>query len=228
MSAVRNDDGTPVAEIGSVEIGSAEWWAEWGARCAGRRPRADGLTSDRLIAAALALIDSKGLDALTVRRLAAELSTGSASLYRHVASREELLVLLVDHVLGAIVLPNATLPGRSRVERLAAELRRVLIAHPNLLPALAASPLLGPNATRGAEFGLASMLDAGYGPGPATAGYLAMIDYILGTVYFDTSRAGRTLPDQLGEVAVPTADDVFTFGVTAFLDGLETRFPPAR
>ena len=97
----------------------------------------------------------------------------------------------------------------------------------NQLPVpLAASPLLGPNATRGAEFGLTSMLDAGYGPGPATAAYLAMIDYILGTVYFDTSRAGRALPDQLGDVAVPDRDAVFTFGVTAFLDGLEARFPP--
>ncbi|MEO6125196.1 MAG: TetR/AcrR family transcriptional regulator [Ilumatobacteraceae bacterium] len=217
----------PVATVGSGEVGSAAWWAEWAQRSASRRPRHDGLTSDRVIMTALALIDADGLEAMTVRRLAAELATGSASLYRHIASRDELLVLIVDHVLGDIVLPVAALPGRTRVEQLAAELRRVLIAHPNLLPALAASPLLGPNAIRGAEFGLGSMLDAGYGTWPATAGYLAMIDYILGTVYFDTSRAGRTLPDQIGEIDVPTADAVFTFGVTAFLDGLDSRFPPA-
>ena len=220
MLAVRTEQRQP------VEVGSAQWWADWAERTSSRRPRADGLTSDRLIACALLLIDTEGLEALTVRRLAADLSTGSASLYRHVNSREELLVLLVDHVLGAIQLPDARLDGRTRVELLAAELRRVLLAHPNLLPALAASPLLGPNATRGAEFGLTSMLDAGHGPGPATAGYLAMIDYILGTVYFDTSRAGRTLPDQLGDVAVPNPDEVFAFGVTAFLDGLQARFPP--
>ena len=192
-----------------------------------RRPRADGLSSELLIVTALALIDAEGLHALTMRRLAAELSTGSASLYRHVSSRDELLALIVDHVLGAIALPPVELPGRLRVELLAAELRRVLIEHPNLLPALAASPLLGPNATRGAECGLSSMLDAGFGAEPATSAYLAMIDYVLGTVYFDTSRAGRSLPAQIGDVPVPTAAEVFQFGVTTFLEGLDRRFPPA-
>jgi AcrR family transcriptional regulator len=52
-----------------------------------RRPRVDGLTIERVVDEALALVDSEGLDALTVRGLAARFDTSSATLYRHVASR---------------------------------------------------------------------------------------------------------------------------------------------
>lgn len=222
--------------------GSAGWWLERRRRDDRRRPRADGLTTDRIIRAAIDLVDEEGLDALTVRRLAADLDTGSASLYRHVASRDELLVLMVDHVLGEIRFPAPGLPARARVEGLAAELRRVLMDHANLLPALTASPLLGPNAMRGAERGLQDMLAVGFEPVAAVPGYLALIDYVLGTVYFDTSSAGQgtraasqrreliealpsdafpTLRANEAEFAAPSVDEVFTFGLVTFLDGME-------
>jgi AcrR family transcriptional regulator len=235
--------------VAKVEVaGSAGWWLDRQARDARRRPRADGLTIERIIDAALAAVDADGLDALTVRRLAEDLATGSASLYRHVASRDELIVLMVDHVLGEIRFPPAASGGRQKVEWLSAELRRVLMAHANLLPALAASPLLGPNAMRGAENGLAYLLEAGFEPRAAVPGYLALIDYVLGTVYFDTSSAGRgaagghgssdfiaALPDEgfptlranESAFASSSVDQVFTFGLVTFLDGLERRFPPS-
>jgi AcrR family transcriptional regulator len=226
--------------------GSAAWWAERRLRDARRRPRADGLSIGRIVEAAIALVDAEGLAALTVRRLATGLRTGSASLYRHVASREELLVLMVDHVLGEIEFPAPELTGRRRVELLAAELRRVLMGHAQLLPALTAAPLLGPNAMLGAEEGLADLLDAGFGPEAAVPAYLALIDFVLGTVYFDTSSARRSvssrghadlveaLPDggfttlRTHEAAISSSsvDEVFEFGITTFLDGLEARFPP--
>jgi AcrR family transcriptional regulator len=225
--------------------GSASWWRERQARETRRRPRVDGLTIERIIEAAIAVVDAEGLDVLTVRRLADDLATGSASLYRHVASRDELLVLMVDHVLGEVRLPHVDLGGRRKVEWLSGELRRVLVNHANLLPALTASPLLGPNAMRGAENGLANLLEAGFEPDAAVPAYLALIDYVLGTVYFDTSRAGRgstrdrgstdliaALPDDgfpllrahEASFALPSVDEVFTFGLTTFLDGLESRF----
>jgi AcrR family transcriptional regulator len=230
-------------------IGSADWWRDQRDRQRRRRPRADGLTLERITEVALKVVDQDGLDALTVRRLADELGTGSASLYRHIASREELLVLLVDHVLGEIRLHTAGEPGRPMVVFLAGELRRVLMAHSNLLPALAASPLLGPNALEGAETGLMHLLQAGFEPAVAVPAYMALIDYVLGTVYFDTSRAGRgpepgcnpapvelfealpaegfpTLRSNEAEMMGAQVDEVFHFGLTTFLDGLEHRFPP--
>ncbi|CAN5380687.1 hypothetical protein BH23ACT3_BH23ACT3_09330 [soil metagenome] len=148
-------------ERGAPQVGTLLWWEDRERRMSRRRPRADGLTVERIIAAALAVVDHEGLDTLTMRRLAEELSTASASLYRHVSSRDELLVAVVDHVIGEVVLPAGELDGRQKVEWLAAELRRVLIAHPNLLAALTASPLVEPNARRGSERALDGLLEAG-------------------------------------------------------------------
>lgn len=211
--------------------GSTAWWAARDERAARRRPRADGITVDRIVDVAVRLVDDEGLSALTVRRIADELGTGSASLYRHVASREELVVLMVDHVIGEVVLPEATLSGRARIELLAHELRRVLLDHAQLLPALTAAPLLGPNALRGSEVGLIAALDAGYPPDVATSAVLALIDFVLGTVYFDTSSAGRSVAaghaPTVPAVGVPLADEVFAFGLETFLAGLEHRFRPS-
>ena len=97
--------------------GSQAWWEAHEERLGRRRPRQDGLTVERILAEALDLVDREGLDALTVRALAARFDTSSATLYRHVDSRDELLVLLVDHVLGEIKLPEVVarkMPKRPR------------------------------------------------------------------------------------------------------------------
>ncbi|CAN5619056.1 TetR/AcrR family transcriptional regulator C-terminal domain-containing protein [soil metagenome] len=226
---VARDVGAPDAHPGSnVDVpGSATWWAARQEKATRRRPRTDGLSIDRIVDAAIGLVDAEGLSALTVRRLANDLSTGSASLYRHVASREELLVLMVDHVIGEVQLPDDTEAPFTRIELLAGELRRVLLHHERLLPALTASPLVGPNAVRGAEVGLTSALDAGFAPEVATPAVLALIDFVLGTVYFDTSSAGRSFAGRAEPGAplapVPVADEVFDFGLQTFLSGLQRR-----
>mgnify|MGYP000844767128 FL=1 len=233
--------------ITSAPPGSPAWWLARQAREDRRRPRVDGLSGERIIDAALVLVDADGLEALTVRRLAEELGTGSASLYRHVASRDELLVLLVDHVLGDVRHPPDDAGGRVPVELLASELRRVLLDHHNLVPALTVSPMFGPNAMRGTERGLTGFLRAGYDVAVAVPAYLALVDFVLGTVFFDTSSTGQaaglrqsssdllatlapdafsTLRARPDSFTLPSVDDVFALGVTAFLDGLERRFLP--
>lgn len=227
-------------------VGSLGWWAAREERLRRRRPRADGLTIEMLVEAALGIVDADGLDALTMRRLADELSTGSASLYRHVASRDELVVLVIDHVIGEVALPPEDLAGRARVEWLAHELRRVLLTHPELLGGLTISPLVGPNARRGSQTALQSLLDTGFRPEIAVPAYLALIDYVIGSVSFDLGGRGphhdgspparRPSHDRGGArhwsatssdgiMDAPTSNEVFVFGLRAFLDGLELRHP---
>jgi len=222
------DAGPADERTSSAVPGSAAWWVAHQERTARRRPRADGLTIERIVDAAIGLVDREGLAALTVRRLADDLGTGSASLYRHVASRDELVVLMVDRVIGDVVLPGEELPGRARVEQLARELRRVLLDHAPLLPALTAAPLLGPSAVRGSQVGLASMLAAGHDAEVAVPAVLALIDFVLGTVYFDTSSAGREFAAGHDDGAAAVPDEVFAFGLETFLAGLEHRFRPGR
>jgi AcrR family transcriptional regulator len=238
---------TPASDAGDATgavPGSVRWWAEREQRLDRRRPRVDGVTIERIVEAAMELVDRDGLEALTVRRLAAGLNTGSATLYRHVASREELVVLLVDRVLGEVQLPDGSLAGRARVEWLAGEFRRVLLRHPNLVPALPAAPLLGPNATAKAEVGLVYLLEAGFRPEVAVPGYLALIDFVLGSVFFGSGQADlrsedpdlrvRTALDRAVPVldahrdalSASNSDLVFRFGLATFLDGLEGRQGP--
>lgn len=235
--------------VATSTVGSLAWWDARRQRLTRRKPRIDGLTIERIVTATLALIDADGLDALTMRRLADELSTGSASLYRHVASRDELVVLVIDHVIGEVRLPPEDLSGRTRVEWLAHELRRVLLSHPNLASSLTASPLVGPNARRGTRVALESLLAAHFPPEVAIPAYLALVEYVFGSVSFDIGGArplasGRTPADQEpagarpeerpasphwsvtssdGAMEAPSAEQVFAFGLAAFLDGLELR-----
>ena len=224
-------------EVESDEPGSAAWWQAHAERLERRRPRAGGLTVERLVDAALSLVARDGLDSLTVRSLASSLGTSSATLYRHVASIDELLVLMVDRVLGGIDLLDDERPARERVTHISWEFRRVLLEHPGIVPALRASPLLGPNAMRGAEAGLAGFLAMGFDDDIAVRGYLALIDYVLGSVFFDTASGGernarasslssRTRTDTAlathsDAIRSASSDEVFGLGVEAFLDGLE-------
>jgi AcrR family transcriptional regulator len=221
--------------------GTQAWWAAHEERLTRRRPRAEGLTVEKILAAALELVDIEGLEALTVRGLAARFGTSSATLYRHVDSRDELLVLLVDHVLGEIRLPDPALPGRSRVEALSFEFRDVLRRHPNVVPAMQVAPLLGPNARAAAENGLANLIAAGYPAEIAVPAYLALIDYVLGSVFFDSAGVRDRRIARLGEdsepddtdaptlaahrqaLAASASDDVFSFGLATFLAGLESK-----
>src|SRR5437867_10018471 len=83
------------------------------------------LDRDAIVDAALKVLDREGLDGLTMRRVAEELGTGAGALYWHVASKEELLGLLIDRVSTEIELPEPD-PARwqEQVKGVARELRR--------------------------------------------------------------------------------------------------------
>ncbi|TYK46370.1 TetR family transcriptional regulator [Actinomadura decatromicini] len=102
----------------------------------GRKPRRAApprqpLTQDAIVETAIRVLDSEGLDAVTMRRVAQELGTGPASLYAHVSGKQELRELMLDRVAGEIRLPDAVDPARwqEQLKELANETRRVYTAH---------------------------------------------------------------------------------------------------
>lgn len=90
------------------------------------------LSRDEVVAGALAIIDEKGLDGLTMRALAARLDVSPASLYWHAGGRAQLLALVSQLVLESLDLPDRAMPWTTWVRELAQEIRRVLSRHPNL------------------------------------------------------------------------------------------------
>ena len=77
------------------------------------------LSRERIVQAAIAIADDEGTDALTMRTLARELGVATMSLYRHIASREELINRMADAVLAEEKLPPAAGGWRRRLEALA-------------------------------------------------------------------------------------------------------------
>ena len=90
---------------------------------------ARGLNVDRVVAAAIELADEDGLAAVSMARVAERLGFTTMSLYRHVASKEELVWRMLDIALGPA--PEFATPDwRTGLERWAHEFRAVLLRHP--------------------------------------------------------------------------------------------------
>lgn len=93
----------------------------------GRRVR---LNRERVLAAAVALADRIGIDALSMRRLATELGVVPMALYKHVASKEELLDGMVEVIVEEIDPPIGDAEWKTTVRERVLCARRVLLRHP--------------------------------------------------------------------------------------------------
>jgi AcrR family transcriptional regulator len=87
------------------------------------------LNRDRVLRAAVELVDESGLEALSMRRLAKELGVEAMSLYNHVANKGEILDGIIDVVVGEIDLAPAGVEWRTAIHRRATSTRDVLLRH---------------------------------------------------------------------------------------------------
>lgn len=122
-----------------------------------RRP----LDQAQIVGAALALLDDVGFDELTMRRLAERLGVQAASLYRHVRSKDELLVLLADEITAAIPLVEPTGTWREQLTRAAWNARRGLLSHRDAARVMANTAPVGPRRLQHIEAVLRILRSAG-------------------------------------------------------------------
>jgi AcrR family transcriptional regulator len=112
-----------------------------------RRPR---FTRDEIANTAIRIADAEGFAAVSMRRIATELDAGTMTLYHYVRTKDELLTLVVDAVMGEIMLPaGETLPTgwRAALTMVAERTRAALERHPWILD-ITDDPPLGPNTVR--------------------------------------------------------------------------------
>jgi AcrR family transcriptional regulator len=105
------------------------------------RPAKAPLSVDAVVDAALAILKSDGLEAVTMRRVGASLDTGAASLYVYVSGREGLLQAMLDRVTATIVLevPDPS-RWRAQLQSLLQRLHHALVAHPGIAAMRLADP----------------------------------------------------------------------------------------
>jgi AcrR family transcriptional regulator len=141
------------------------------------------LDSGRIVDVAVRLADTEGVQALSMRRIATELNSGTTSLYRHVAGKDDLLDLMVDAVYAEVDLPGRP-SGEWRTDlRLVARLGRDMMRrHPWFATQIASRPAIGPNALRHMDFALSAA--RGVSSDITTAAGLlgAVGSYVLGAV----------------------------------------------
>jgi len=130
----------------------------WGRREAGKRGPRPGLTADAIVDAAIRLADAEGLEGVSMARVAAELGFTTMSLYRYVASKEELLQLMWNgSARGAEGLVFEGDGWRVRLRAWAIVQRDMLDRHPWLTQMPMAAPPMAPNSMIFVELGLGTM-----------------------------------------------------------------------
>jgi AcrR family transcriptional regulator len=174
----------------------------------GARRRRDPLTREAIVAAAMKLIDRDGLAAFSMRRVADELDTGAASLYWHVGSKDGLLDLVLEEVIGEQVegIPEPDPANwQEQVKEIARTMRRTILRHRDIVEISIGRIPMGPNALRLSE-GVLAILRAGGVPDElAVQSFLLLISAVNGFTMDETGYDEEAPPsappdDQAGEM----------------------------
>jgi AcrR family transcriptional regulator len=204
----------------------------------GRQTRT--LSRERILQAAVRLVDEQGLEALSMRRLGQELGVQAMSLYNHVPSKAALLYGILERVLSEMnPLYGPDADWRERLRAGMGAFRQVGLAHPRVF-ALNTRPWPGAASQRAKE-DMQTLSDAGFPPKQSVFAFYALVSYVVGFVSRETATLMRD-PAELSEglLAVPLElvaarqelhdkfasvaadnDEAFELGLEAMLDGLE-------
>ena len=181
------------------------------------RRRERPLTRAELLDAALGIVDSEGLAALTMRRLADAVGVEAMSLYHHVPNKAVLLDWTVERMRAEMRLPEPLPEDWDGVlEAIFVEYRRILAAHPNMLPL---------SARRTDSAGASSLLyliDQGIPPAAAVELYQSLVAFtlgfsMLGSPLIETTWAG--LPQELAERLGEWSDATFRRTLRILMEG---------
>jgi AcrR family transcriptional regulator len=210
-----------------------------------RSPRTP-LSRERVLHAAVALADSSGLEALSMRKLGEAVGVEAMSLYTHVANKVDLLDGMIDIVFSEIDLPSGEHDWKTAMRQRAISVRRVLSRHRWAIGLMESRTSPGPATMKHHDAVLGCLRGAGFSIALTAHAYSALDSYIYGFALqerglpFDTpeetaelaqSIAARFPADQYPHLAELTTEHVlrpgydygheFEFGLDLILDGLE-------
>jgi AcrR family transcriptional regulator len=158
------------------------------------------LSRDRIIEAALKVMDREGLDAVTMRRLGRELGVEAMSLYNHVEDKDAVLRGVLALVLADFDLPeDEELDWIERIREMSRTFRALLLRHPGVIPLLSekSGPITDPRALVPIETALGTLRGAGLSEPETIHAYRAVVGYVVGSVALEV--AGFLNPGDAGQ-----------------------------
>ncbi|MDH6542206.1 AcrR family transcriptional regulator [Streptomyces sp. SPB4] len=198
MKGTRNMPRT--GEAGAPGVDPEQLWLGSTRPRRGRKP---AYSREAITAAAVALADAEGLEAVTIRRVAAEVGASAMSLYSYAPDKETLLELMVDHVTGE--LPTAHTPGgdwRAELKAIAHLQRAHMLRHPWLPAALAGRRTPGPNTLAFLERALAALRPSGLDGAAKLEVFAQLTAFVAGHVAHEIAGAAALRsPDRLAAEA---------------------------
>jgi AcrR family transcriptional regulator len=213
-----------------------------------QRPK---LTRDRIVDAALSVMDAEGLDAVSMRRVAREVGVEAMSLYHHVRDKDDLLQGICDRVMAGFEFPPAGGEWADRCREAGRSWRRLLQAHPDMMRLFAEThgpAPTSPDSLRPTEFALGLLREAGLSDRDTVQAFHVFGGYIQGFVMMEGSEVGKghgehphdLMDDALSPDAFPvlrdvaryftecSADEQFEFGLDLILAGILARVEGRR
>ena len=163
-------------------------WARDEEQAAGPQP----LSRETIIAAAIEIADTEGLEAVSIRRLATKLEARPMSLYSHIEKKGDLIDLMVDEVMGGAILPDG-LPEdwRQALRQIAQRTRESTRAHPWMSPPPSADPSSAPTPSATSTSPLSAVSSLPLTPERKRAVLLAVDTYTLGFVRWEVISKSR-------------------------------------
>ena len=170
------------------------------------------MNRERTLSVALAVADSHGIEAVTMRRLARELGVEAASLYHHVRGKEEILDGLVEAVAGKIEPPKPSSNWRRDITARAHHTRATLREHPWAVSLMASRSSPGPATLRLLETGIRTLRRGGFSVTAAAHAISTIDSYVHGFVLQEVNLPFR---DE-SQLAAMTAQIMETFPTSEF------------
>jgi AcrR family transcriptional regulator len=213
--------------------------------------RRAALTRERVLRAAVALADDHGIDAVTMRGLAAGLGVEAMSLYNHVDNKDDLLDGMVEVVAEEIDEPPTGSDWRAALRHRAMAAHQALLRHPWASALWASRMNVGPARMHHMDAFLRDLRSAGFEPGLLDLAFHTLQNHVLGHAlqaasfpfdedelpalgvrYLETFPTDR-FPDLAAHIRfhideASAEGSSFAFGLDLLLDGLAAQAPPAR
>jgi AcrR family transcriptional regulator len=199
------------------------------------RPVRSGLSRERVLRAALDLVDDEGVDALSMRRLGRALGVEAMSLYGYVQSKDDLIEGVVELIFREmpLIVPGPE-PWQQRIRRHAGIYRSVLLEHPNAVRLVAGRPLVTEGTAAFVESALAELRSIGLDVRAADRVLGVIASFTLGHVSEQTGAGRRTVSPahvldlrrfpnlaDLGKMTPAEYDAEFELGLDFIVAGVE-------